>query len=218
MRKVYIAPSILTCPFYKLESVIGELEAANVDYIHLDVMDGSFVPEIRYGAKMVSDIKTITNIPIDVHLMTDNTEHHIDTFAQAGADIISVHVENNYHVHKLLQRIQAYSIKAGLVFNPHSPINCIANLLDVLDYVLIMSVNPGIGGQSFIEGSFDKLKEARNIIDKSGKDILLAVDGGVSISNVAKIKASGADYLIAGTAIVGSDDIAHAVKTIREIK
>ncbi len=217
MKKVYIAPSILTCPFYKLEAIIRELETAGIDYIHFDVMDGSFVPEIRYDAKTLRDIKSITNIPIDVHLMTDNTEHHIDSFAQAGADIISVHVENNYHAHKLLQKIKSYNIKAGVVFNPHSSIDCVDNLLDVLDYVLIMSVNPGVGGQSFIESSLDKINRVRSIIDKSGKDIFLAVDGGVNIANAAKIKASGADYLIAGTAIVESDNIANAVKSIREI-
>ncbi len=218
MKKIYIAPSILTCPFYKLEGIIRELETAEVDYIHFDVMDGGFVPSITFGAKMVSDLKSITNIPIDVHLMTDNTEHHIDSFAQAGADIISVHVENNYHVHKLLQKIKSYNIKAGIVFNPHTPVDCIANVLDVLDYVLLMSVNPGVGGQSFIEGSLNKISQVRNIIEQSGRDILLAVDGGVKLSNAASIKSSGADYLIAGTAIVESDDIVNAVKSIRDVK
>ncbi len=216
MKKICIAPSILTCPFYKLESIIRELETAGADYIHLDVMDGSFVPEIRYGAKMVRDIKSITNIPIDVHLMTDNTEHHIDSFAQAGADIISVHIENNYHVHKLLQRIQAYSIKAGVVFNPHSSVEPVSNLLDVLDYVLIMSVNPGIGGQTFLESSYAKIKQVRGIINKSGKDILLAVDGGINMSNIAKVKKSGADYIISGSAIVESSNISDAIRLIRE--
>lgn len=217
MRKIYIAPSILTCSFYKLEGIIRQLETAGVDYIHLDVMDGSFVPNITFGAKMASDLKSMTNLPIDVHLMTDNTEAHIDSFAKAGVDIISVHIENNNHVHKLLQKIQGYGIKSGLVFNPHSPIASINDVIDVLDYILIMSVNPGAGGQSFIENSLNKISYARKVIDESGRDILLAVDGGVKIDNAAKIKASGADYLIAGTAIVETDDIPAAVKAIREV-
>lgn len=216
MKKIYIAPSILTCPFYRLEETIKKLENGGVDYIHLDVMDGSFVDGITFGSRMATDIKNITNLPIDVHLMTDNTERHIHSFAKSDVDIISVHIENDYHVHKLLQIIKSYGIKAGIVLNPHSPVVHIKDILDMLDYVLIMSVNPGAGGQSFIENSFKKIADARDIIDKSGKDILLAVDGGVNASNVAKIKESGADYIIAGTAIIESDNISDAIKNIRE--
>ncbi len=215
MKKIYIAPSILSCPFYRLESTIKDLENGGADYIHLDVMDGSFVDNITFGSKMASDIKNITNLKLDVHLMTENTERHIDAFAQVGVDIISVHIENNYHVHKLLQKIKQYGIKAGIVLNPHSPVVHIKDILDMLDYVLIMSVNPGAGGQSFIENSLKKIADARDIIDRSGRDILLAVDGGVNSSNVMGIKESGANYIIAGTAILDNDNISEAIKNIR---
>lgn len=215
MKKINLSPSILTADFTNLHSVIKELENASVDYLHLDIMDGVFVPPITFGSKVVADIKNITSLPLDCHLMVVNPEHHITDFANAGASIISVHIEGNTHVHRLLMQIKSFNIETGIVLNPHTNANQIENIIDYVDNILIMSVNPGYGGQSFIEGSYKKIEAVRKMIENSGKQIKLSVDGGVNIKNIKAVVSAGADFIIAGSAIVNSSNIKESVLALR---
>lgn len=213
MNKIMIAPSILTSSFLNLESVIKELEEAQSDYLHLDIMDGVFVPQITFGAKIVSDIKKASNIPLDVHLMILNPEKHIDDFAKAGADIISVHYEGNIHIHRLIYQIKSHNIKSGIVLNPHTRVDVIEPIIDDIDYILIMSVNPGFGGQKFIESSVKKIKEAKKLI--GNRDIILAVDGGVNLNTCNMVIESGANFLVAGSAIIDSDNKKDTINKLK---
>ncbi|ASJ22350.1 ribulose-phosphate 3-epimerase [Brachyspira hampsonii] len=213
MNKINIAPSILTASFSNLENAVKELEEAGSDYLHLDIMDGVFVPQITFGAKIVSDIKKISSIPLDVHLMIVNPEKHIDDFAKAGADIISVHFEGNIHIHRLIYQIKAHNIKAGIVLNPHTRVDVVEPIIDDIDYLLIMSVNPGFGGQKFIESSIKKIEEAKKLI--GNRDIILAVDGGVNINTCNRVVEAGANFLVAGSAIIDSDNKKDTIKKLR---
>ncbi|PTY40684.1 ribulose-phosphate 3-epimerase [Brachyspira hampsonii] len=213
MNKINIAPSILTASFSNLENTIKELEEAGSDYLHLDIMDGVFVPQITFGAKVVSDIKKVSKIPLDAHLMIVNPEKHIDDFAKAGADIISVHFEGNIHIHRLIYQIKSHNIKAGIVLNPHTRADVIEPIIDDIDYVLIMSVNPGFGGQKFIESSLKKIEEAKKMI--GNRDIILAVDGGVNLNTCNSVIDAGANFLVAGSAIIDSDNKKDTIKKLR---
>ncbi|WP_157153466.1 ribulose-phosphate 3-epimerase [Brachyspira murdochii] len=213
MNKIMIAPSILTASFSNLENTIKELEEAGSDYLHLDIMDGVFVPQITFGAKIVSDIKKASRIPLDVHLMIVNPEKHIDDFAKAGADIISVHYEGNIHIHRLIYQIKAHNIKAGIVLNPHTRVDFIEPIIDDIDYILIMSVNPGFGGQKFIESSVKKIKEAKKLI--CNRDIVLAVDGGINLNTCNMVVEAGANFLVAGSAIIDSDNKKDTINKLR---
>lgn len=203
-RDIIIAPSILTVSFDKLSSAIKELEDGGADYLHLDIMDGVFVPPITFGEKIVSDIKKMTKLPLDTHLMIVNPENHIESFAKAGSNIISVHLEGNTHLHRLIMKIRSYNIKAGVVLNPHSPVSMLEPIIDYIDHILIMSVNPGYGGQKFIESSYKKISDARAMI--GNRNITLAVDGGVNLDTSKNVIYAGADFLIAGSAIIDSDN------------
>ncbi|KLI39799.1 ribulose-phosphate 3-epimerase [Brachyspira hyodysenteriae] len=213
MSKINIAPSILTASFSNLEATIKELEEAGSDYLHLDVMDGVFVPQITFGAKVISDIKKISSIPLDAHLMIVNPEKHIDDFVKAGCDIISVHFEGNIHIHRLIYQIKAHNIKAGIVLNPHTRVDVIEPIIDDIDYLLIMSVNPGFGGQKFIESSVSKIKEAKKII--GNRDIILAVDGGVNLNTCNRVVDAGANFLVAGSAIIDSNNKKDTINKLR---
>ena len=213
MNKIIIAPSILTASFANLESTIKELEEAGADYLHLDIMDGSFVPQITFGSKIVSDIKKITSLPLDVHLMIVNPEKHIDDFAKAGADIISVHYEGNIHLHKLIMQIKSHNIKAGIVLNPHTRVDVIEPLIDDIDNVLIMSVNPGFGGQKFIAKSIKKIEETKKLIGQ--RDIIISVDGGINLNTCSDVIKAGANLLVAGSAIIDSKDKKETIKQLR---
>lgn len=213
MNKIKIAPSILTASFANLESTIKELEEAGADYLHLDIMDGSFVPQITFGSKIVSDIKKITSLPLDVHLMIVSPEKHIDDFAKAGADIISVHYEGNIHLHKLIMQIKSHNIKAGIVLNPHTRVDVIEPLIDDIDNVLIMSVNPGFGGQKFIANSIKKIEETKKLIGQ--RDIIISVDGGINLSTHSDVIKAGANFLVAGSAIIDSKDKKETIKQLR---
>ncbi|WP_300755341.1 ribulose-phosphate 3-epimerase [uncultured Brachyspira sp.] len=213
MNKIMIAPSILTSSFLNLENTIKELEEAQSDYLHLDIMDGVFVPQITFGAKIVSDIKKASSIPLDVHLMIVNPEKHIDDFAKAGADIISVHYEGNIHIHKIIYQIKSHNIKAGIVLNPHTRVDVIEPIIDDIDYVLIMSVNPGFGGQKFIESSVKKIKEAKKLI--GNRDIILAVDGGVNLNTCNMVIDAGANFLVAGSAIIDSNNKKDTINKLK---
>ena len=213
MNKIIIAPSILTASFANLESTIKELEEAGADCLHLDIMDGSFVPQITFGSKIVSDIKKITSLPLDVHLMIVSPEKHIDDFAKAGADIISVHYEGNIHLHKLIMQIKSHNIKAGIVLNPHTRVDVIEPLIDDIDNVLIMSVNPGFGGQKFITNSIKKIEETKKLIGQ--REIIISVDGGINLNTCSDVIKAGANLLVAGSAIIDSKDKKETINKLR---
>ena len=210
-----IAPSILSADFARLGEEVQSVIAAGADIVHFDVMDNHFVPNLTVGPLVCEAIRPLTEAPIDVHLMIEPVDRIIPDFAKAGANIISFHPEASVHIDRTIGLIRDSGCKAGLVFNPATPLSYLDWTLDKIDLVLIMSVNPGFGGQRFIPGSLAKLREARKRITASGRDIWLEVDGGVKIDNIAEIARAGADTLVAGSAIFGSDDYATTIGAMR---
>lgn len=210
-----IAPSILSADFSRLGEEIRAVEAAGADYIHVDVMDGHFVPNITIGPLVVAAARKITNLPLDVHLMIENPDRYIADFAAAGADIIVVHAEASIHLHRSIQLIKSLGKKAGVSLNPATPLNYLEYVLADLDLVLLMTVNPGFGGQSFIEEAIPKIRALRAMLDKRGLEAELEVDGGVKIDNIARISHAGADVFVAGSAVFGSSDYAATIKALK---
>lgn len=210
-----IAPSILSADFCRLGEEIKAVEAAGADYIHVDVMDGHFVPNITIGPLVVDAVRKITKLPLDVHLMIENPDRYIPDFAAAGADIIVVHAEASIHLHRSIQLIKSLGRKAGVSLNPATPLNCLEYVLADLDLVLLMTVNPGFGGQSFIEEAIPKIKALRAMLDKRGLEAELEVDGGVKIDNIARISHAGADVFVAGSAVFGSSDYAATIRALK---
>lgn len=200
MKKPKIAPSILAADFARLGEEVRAVTEAGADYIHVDVMDGHFVPNISIGPQMVKALKPHTKLPLDVHLMISPVDPYIKEFADAGADIITVHPEAGPHVHRTVQLIKSLGKKAGVSLNPGSPISLIEHILGDIDLILVMTVNPGFGGQSFIDAQRAKMREARALIDRSGRAIELEVDGGINGQTAALAVEAGADVLVAGTA------------------
>lgn len=210
-----IAPSILSADFSKLGDEIKAVEAAGADWVHADVMDGHFVPNITIGPLIVEAVKRVTDLPIDVHLMIENPDSYISAFAKAGASHISVQVETCIHLNRTIQLIKDCGVNAGVVLNPATPLASLEWVLEDVDYVLIMSVNPGFGGQEFIPGSLDKIKALRQQIQDRGLSILIQVDGGVNENTIADIAVAGTDVFVAGSAIFGSKNYQETIQSFR---
>ncbi len=214
---IRIAPSILSADFMRLGEEIKAAEAAGADILHLDIMDGHFVPNITIGPAIVEAIKKTTNIPLDVHLMIEKPDKFLEEFMSAGADYITVHAEASVHLHRTVQRIKENEVKAGVSLNPATPLSSLDCILSDLDMVLLMSVNPGFGGQDFIPFVLDKIKILKNIINERRLNILIEVDGGVKHSNAKEIAEAGADILVMGSAFFNSRDYSGLMKELREI-
>lgn len=210
-----IAPSMLSADFGNLKKDIEMINKSQADWFHLDIMDGVFVPNISYGFPVIKFIKQYADKPLDVHLMIIQPEKFITRFKEFGADLLSVHYEACTHLHRTVQQIKAEGMKAGVVLNPHTNVNVLEDILSELDYVLIMSVNPGYGGQKFIENTYHKIRKLKNLIMEKGNDVLIEVDGGVNIKNAPKLVESGADALVAGNTVFGSDDPGKTIQILK---
>lgn len=201
MREFILSPSLLAADFSKLGEQIKELEDNDIKYIHIDVMDGMFVPSISFGMPVISSIRKHSKAIFDVHLMIEEPSRYIEEFKKVGADIITVHLEACKHLNRTLSMIRQAGLKVGVALNPSTPLESLKYVLDMVDMVLIMSVNPGFGGQSYIESTTEKIKELKSIIDKNGYDIDIEVDGGINKDNIANIYKAGANVIVAGTAV-----------------
>lgn len=211
-----IAPSILSADFSRLGDEIKAVEAAGADWIHADIMDGHFVPNITMGPLVVEAVRRVTSLPIDVHLMIENPDNYIFAFAEAGASLISVQIETCVHLNRTVQLIRESGARPGVVLNPSTPLQTLDWILEYVDYVLIMSVNPGFGGQAFIPNTLARVKALREMIKNRGLNTLIEVDGGVNAKTIADIAAAGTDVLVAGSAIFGSRDYQETIRGFRE--
>jgi len=212
---VQIAPSILSADFGRLAEEVSRVEAAGADIIHIDVMDGHFVPNLTVGPPIVEALRKVTALPLDVHLMITHPDSFIPEFAQAGANYLTVHVETCPHLHRTIQSIKEHGVKAGVTLNPSTPLSTLEEVISVVDLLLIMSVNPGFGGQSFIPSSLDKIVRARQLIARTKSHAVLEVDGGVKVENAAEIIKAGAGILVAGSAIFDSSDYAATIRAFQ---
>lgn len=213
---IKISPSILSADFSRLGEDILNLEKYGADMIHIDVMDGMFVPNISFGAPIMKSIRKLTNLTFDVHLMIEEPSRYIKDFVDAGADIITVHYEADRHLDRTINYIKSFGIKAGVSLNPATPVASIKHLIHNLDMVLIMSVNPGFGGQKYISYCGDKIKEVKALADEYNKDLLIEVDGGVDKSNIGAVVQSGANVIVAGSAVFKNNEIEKNIKALRE--
>lgn len=216
MRQQLIAPSILSADLARLGEEIRDAEQSGADWIHIDVMDGQFVPNITFGPLVVEAIRPLTKLPLDVHLMIEEPDRYISVFAKAGADIISVHAEGSIHLHRTIQTIKELGVKAGVVLNPATPLAAVELVLDYVDLVLIMSVNPGFGGQSFIPVINEKIAALRQLLDGRGlADVMIEVDGGINPRTAGSVMEAGADVLVVGNAIFKETDRSAVIKALR---
>ena len=212
---VQIAPSILSADFTELGKAIRAVERGGADAIHVDVMDGHFVPNLSIGPPVISSIKQTARVPLDVHLMIENPNRYLEVFAKAGADTLSIHVEAQPHLKQALASIKELGLLAGVALNPSTPITALEDIAPEVDLVLVMSVNPGFGGQQFISSSFEKIRSMKSLLEGAGNPAPIAVDGGVDTSNAAELVAAGATILVAGSAIFGEDDPTRATRALR---
>lgn len=213
---IKLAPSILSADFARLLEDVKKVESAGCEYLHIDVMDGHFVPNITLGPGLVKSLRKDVNMVFDAHLMIENPDNYIKDFVDAGCDLIVVHQEACKHLHRTIQNIKSYNVKAGVALNPATPIETIKHVIEDVDMVLIMTVNPGFGGQSFIEGMIPKIEELKKLIDDRNLNIDIEVDGGIKPTNVDKVVKAGANIIVAGSAIFNSDDIEKTVNLFRE--
>ena len=213
---VKIAPSILSADFSRLGDEIKAVEDAGADWIHVDVMDGHFVPNITIGPPVIESIRKVTKLPLDVHLMIEHADRYVKSFADAGADLLTVHVEACPHLNRTLQTIRELDVRAGVVLNPATPLSSLEEVLHEIDMVLLMSVNPGFSGQSFIPSMLDKISNLRDIMSHYEDEIEMQVDGGVRVDNAGKIKEAGASVLVAGSAIFNSKDYKKTIQQLRD--
>lgn len=211
----FIYPSVLSADFAMLKEQIEELEKNSIKTIHVDIMDGKFVPNISFGFPILKCIRKITNLNLDVHLMIDDPIRYIDKFAECGADLITVHIEGNYHIHRVIQEIKKYNIKAGIAINPGTPINNLKEILPLVDLVLVMGVNPGFGGQAFIENTLNRIKELWQIKNENALNFDINVDGGVKSSNYMRILECGANNVIIGSDLFKNNDITNNISAFR---
>lgn len=211
---IQIAPSILAANFSKLADEVKEVEEAGAKFIHIDVMDGHFVPNITMGPIVVKALRPVTDLPLDVHLMIENPDQYIESFAKAGADYITVHVEACRHLHRTIQLIRSYGVKPGVVLNPHTPIEWIKHILEDVDLVLLMTVNPGFGGQRFIQSVVPKIAELSALIKEKNLDVEIEIDGGINSETIIPCAQAGATIFVAGSAIYGKENCKEALQSI----
>lgn len=215
MKTFKIAPSVLSADYANFETELKKLEASGAEYAHLDVMDGHFVPNISFGAGVVASMRPHSKMVFDCHLMVSNPEHHIEEFARAGADIISIHVEATPHIHGALQKIRAAGVKPSVVINPGTPVEAIKNVLNLVDQVLVMTVNPGFGGQAFLPETMDKIRELVALREANQLNFDIEVDGGIDDKTIQLAREAGANVFVAGS-YVFKDDVSHQVQTLRD--
>ncbi len=213
-----LAPSILSADFARLGEQVQRVAQAGADYIHVDVMDGHFVPNITIGPLIVEALRPVTPLPLDVHLMIENPDRYIDAFVKAGADILTVHVEACVHLHRTVQAIKEKGIRAGVALNPHTPLVSVEEILPDVDLILIMSVNPGFGGQRLIPGALDKLRRTRELLaDKELSQVEVEVDGGIKLDNIGRVAEAGAQVIVSGSGIFGAPDPAEMVRQMKQV-
>jgi ribulose-phosphate 3-epimerase len=215
-RKIKLAPSILSADFAKIGVQLAAAEAGGADMFHLDTMDGSFVPNISWGPKIVADLRKLTKLPFDAHLMIVEPERYVDRFVEAGCQYVTFHYEATVHAHRLLHHLRDAGAKAGIAINPQTPVSMLQDIVEDADLLLVMSVNPGFGGQPFIERALAKLREARALIDERNPACELEVDGGIGNANIERAREAGATILVAGSSVFESQDPAAAVRSLRE--
>lgn len=215
MKDIFIAPSILSCDFLRLGQEIRDVEEAGADWIHIDVMDGHFVPNITIGPLFVEALRRINTRPLDVHLMIENPARYVEAFARAGSDFITIHAETDNHLYRTLDLIKESGVRAGISYNPATPLNGLKHVIHIVDLVLIMTVNPGFGGQQYIPSMASKIVEARKIIEKADRYIDLEVDGGIKAANAAEVVRAGGNVLVMGTEIFHSMDYKQKIEEVR---